>query len=125
MPRRILEETRIHPAVRERIAGHHADIVSEVQDAVAANAIVIVGMRQNPMPKHAKKLLELDRIPYKYLEYGSYFSGWRRRNALKMWTGWPTFPMVFVKGVLIGGAEDLARLKHSGELEKMLAPKKG
>ena len=120
MPRSILDESRIHPAVRERIAGLNADIVKEVQDAVATNAIVIVGMRQNPMPKHAKKLLDLDRIPYKYLEYGSYLKGWRRRTALKMWTGWPTFPMVFVKGVLIGGAEDLARLKHSGELAKML-----
>ena len=44
-------------------------------------------------------------IAHHYLEYGSYFSEWRRRNALKMWTGWPTFPMVFVKGALVGGAE--------------------
>jgi monothiol glutaredoxin len=33
-----------------------------------------------------------------------------------MWSGWPTFPMVFVKGVLIGGADDLNRLLHSGAL---------
>ena len=42
----------------------------------------------------------------------------RRRLALKMWTGWPTFPMVFVKGVLIGGASDLAKLIESGELPR-------
>jgi len=118
MPRSILDETRIHPAIREKIAGHNADIVKEVQDAVAANAIVVVGMRQNPMPKHARKLLDMHDIPYKYLEYGSYLKGWRRRTALKMWTGWPTFPMIFVKGVFIGGAEDLARLHASGELKK-------
>ena len=120
MPRRVLEEARIHPAIRERIAGLNADIVQEVQDAVAANAIVIVGMRQNPMPKHAKKLLDMDRTPYKYLEYGSYLSEWRRRAALKMWTGWQTFPMVFVKGVLVGGADDLERLIASGELAKLI-----
>jgi len=39
-----------------------------------------------------------------------------RRLALKMWTGWPTFPMVFVKGVLIGGADELARLIEKGEV---------
>ena len=121
MTRSILEEARIHPAVREKIATHHADIVKEVEDAVAANAVVVVGMRQNPMPKHARKVLEGARIAYKYLEYGSYLGGWRRRNALKMWTGWPTFPMVFVKGTLVGGAEDLARLHASGELAKLLA----
>ena len=59
-------------------------------------------------------------VACRYLEFGSYFSGWRRRNALKLWTGWPTFPMVFVKGVLIGGATDLERLIKSGELQRML-----
>ena len=37
-----------------------------------------------------------------------------------MWTGWPTFPMVFAKGVLIGGASDLERLLASGELKRFL-----
>lgn len=117
MPRSILEEARIHPAIREKVAALDA-IVREVQDAVAANAIVVVGMRQNPNPKHARRLLDMHGFAYKYLEYGSYFTGWRRRLALKMWTGWPTFPMVFVKGVFIGGASDLARLHASGELKK-------
>ena len=121
MPRQILDESRIHPAIRDTVSAHHADIVREVQEAVAANAVVVVGMRQNPMPKHARRILDADHIAYKYLEYGSYFSGWRRRTALKLWTGWPTFPMVFVKGVLVGGAQDLARLHASGELKKMLA----
>ena len=121
MGRPILEENRLHPAIRDTVAGYHAGIVKEVMDAVAAHAIVIVGMRQNPSPRHARKLLDLHDIPYTYLEYGSYFSQWRRRSALKMWTGWPTFPMVFVKGALVGGASDLARLHASGELAKLLA----
>ena len=37
-----------------------------------------------------------------------------------MWTGWPTFPMVFVKGSLIGGSSDLAKLINSGELNRLL-----
>jgi len=121
MPRSILDEAHIHPAIRETLANIHSDIVREVQAAVAENKVVVVGMRQNPMPKHARRLLDTKAIAYKYLEYGSYLSQWRRRNALKMWTGWPTFPMVFVKGVLVGGAADLARLEASGELAKMLA----
>ena len=121
MPRDILDEAHIHPAIREKIAAHHAGIVQEVQAAIAANAVVVVGMRQNPMPKKARRLLEEKGVACKYLEYGSYLSQWRRRNALKMWTGWPTIPMVFVKGVLVGGADDLERLIASGELAKMLA----
>ena len=116
MARSILPEEKIHPAVREKVASHGADILKEVRDAVAANQIVVVGMRQNPHPKKARKLLDDAGLAYKYLEYGSYLGQWRRRLALKMWTGWPTFPMVFVKGVLIGGASDLAKLIESGEL---------
>ena len=117
MPRILLPEDRIHPAVRDRIAGHETGIVKEVQEAIAANDVVVVGMRMNPFPRKARKLLDAARIPYKYLEYGSYLGEWRRRGALKMWTGWPTFPMVFVKGVLVGGASDLERLIESGALK--------
>jgi glutaredoxin-related protein len=116
MPRSILDEAHIHPAIRERIAGYRAEEVKEVQAAVAANPIVVVGMRMNPFPKKARKLLDAAGIAYRYLEYGSYLGEWRRRLALKLWTGWPTFPMVFVKGVLIGGASDLEKLIESGGL---------
>src|SRR6266705_4156342 len=102
MPRPILAEAQIHPAVREKVANYRADIVKEVQAAVAANEIVVVGMRQNPFPRKARKALDAAGIAYKYLEYGSYLGEGRRRLAITMWTGWPTFPMVFVKGVLIG-----------------------
>ena len=116
MPRPILPEAQIHPAVREKIATYRSDLVKEVQAAVAANEIVVVGMRMNPFPRKARKLLDAAGLAYKYIEYGSYLSQYRRRLPLKLWTGWPTFPMVFVKGVLIGGADDLARLIAKGEV---------
>ena len=116
MARSILDEAHIHPAIRERIAGYRADVVKEVQAVVAANPVVVVGTRMNPFPKKARRLLDAAGIAYHYLEFGSYLDEWRRRLALKMWTGWPTFPMVFVKGVLIGGASDLEKLIASGSL---------
>ena len=121
MTRPILDEQHIHPAIRDKVADLHADIVREVQAAIAANDVVVVGMAQNPFPKKAKRALDAAGVPYAYLQYGSYLGEWRRRNTLKMWTGWPTFPMVFVKGVLVGGAGDLAKIIASGELKKMLA----
>jgi monothiol glutaredoxin len=121
MRRNILDESRIHGAIRHKIASHESDIVREVQSAIAANAVVVVGMAMNPFPRKVCKALRAAGIPFKYLGYGSYLSDWQRRGALKMWTGWPTFPMVFVKGVLVGGASDVRRLIESGELNRMLA----
>ena len=123
MTRTVLDDAHIHPAIRETIAKHNGDILREVQAAVASNDVVVLGMTQNPFPKKARKALDTAGIPYKYLGYGSYLRGWQRRLALKMWTGWPTFPMVFVKGVLVGGASDLNRLIKSGELGRLLADK--
>jgi len=124
MNRHILDDAHIHPSVRKAIADSHVDIVREVQAAIASNDVVVVGMKQNPVPKKARKALDAAGIPHMYLEYGSYLGGWRRRNALKMWTGWPTFPMVFVKGVFVGGATDLGRLISNGEMKAMLHGKR-
>ena len=121
MPRPVLDEVRIHSAIRARVAANHADLIAEVEKAMANHAVVVVGMAINPFPKKARKLLDAAGVDYHYLEYGSYFSDWRRRTALKMWSGWSTFPMVFVKGCLIGGADDLGKLVASHELEALLA----
>jgi monothiol glutaredoxin len=120
MAREILTEDKIHPAIREKIEGNRKDIVDEVKAAVAAHDVVVVGMGQNPFPKKARKALTEAGIPFHYLEYGNYMNTWRRRNALKMWSGWPTFPMIFVKGIFIGGFEDMEKLIASGELRTML-----
>ena len=121
MPRPILDEAHIHGAIRETIANHHQSIVREVQAAIALDPVVVVGMGMNPMPKKARKALDAAGVSHKYLEYGNYFNNWRRRNALKMWTGWPSFPMVFVNGALVGGADDLIKLINSGELKTLLS----
>ena len=120
MPRPILDESHIHPAIRDQVARHQQDIVKEVMAAVNAHDVVVIGMGMNPFPKKARKLLDDAGQPYHYLEYGNYFNTWRRRNALKLWTGWPTFPMVFVKGVLVGGAKELKALIDNGELGRLL-----
>ena len=121
MPRLTLDEAQLHPAIRDKVENLHADIVHNVRSAAASNPVLVVGMAGNPFCKRARKVLAAAEVAHQYLEYGSYFSEWRLRNALKMWTGWPTFPMVFVKGALVGGAEELKKLIDSGELRRLLA----
>ncbi len=120
MPRQTLDEAHLHPAIRDKVANLHADIVHNVQAAAASNPVLVVGMRGNPYCRKARRALEAAGEGFKYLEYGSYLSQWRPRSALKMWTGWPTLPMVFVRGTLVGGADDLRALIASGELKRLL-----
>lgn len=122
MPRAILDESRIHAAIQGKVARHEQAIVQEVQAAVSSHPVVVVGMGMNPFPRKARRALDAAGVAHHYLEYGNYLNTWRERNALKMWTGWPTLPMVFVRGTLIGGATDLDKLIASGELKALLGP---
>jgi monothiol glutaredoxin len=121
MPRPILDEQQLHPAIRATVSNHHAALLSQIQTAAATHPLLVVGMSGNPFVGRARKALTEAGLAYEYIGIGSYFSQWRPRLALKMWTGWPTFPMVFVRGQLIGGAEDLRRLMTAGELKSLLA----
>jgi monothiol glutaredoxin len=120
MDRLVLSADCIHPAIQTDIETRFRDTLNEVTAAVKSNDIVVVGMAQNPHCKRARKYLDNANKTYAYLEYGSYFKEWPRRLTLKMWSGWRTFPMVFVKGTLIGGASDLQKLIDSKELNKLL-----
>ena len=120
MARPLLDPLRVDPAIRDKLGSQHADIVQEVEAACAAHPLVMVGMGINPFVLKARQLLDTAGMPYHYLGYGSYFSLWRRRLALKLWSGWSTFPMVFVKGTLIGGLKELKKLHASGELQRRL-----
>ena len=59
-------------------------------------------------------------MPYKYIEYGNYASQWRKRLPLKLWTGWTTFPMVFVDGQLVGGCDIVTELHETGQLKELV-----
>jgi len=105
--RKILSPEKLHTGAKSAMNDFHSDAVVEVEKAIVANEWVVVGMKQNPVVSKARKILKERDIQFHYIENGSYFGGWKRRLAIKLWSGWPTFPQIFHKGMLIGGAKDL------------------
>lgn len=105
--RMTLNENNVHPEALKTISNFHADVVNEVAKAVSSKKVVVVGMAQNPFVKKARKALTAAGMPFEYLEYGNYFSKWKARLAIKLWSGWPTYPQVFIDGKLLGGFRDL------------------
>jgi monothiol glutaredoxin len=103
-----LDDKSLAPAALAVMEGYHADIVREVREAVQRERVVVVGMAQNPHVRKVREALDQAGVTYKYLEYGSYFSKWKERLAIKLWSGFPTFPQVYVNGTLVGG-EDLTK----------------
>jgi len=91
-----------------------------VIDAINSQDVVIVGMKGNGFVRKARNNLRTAGIPFKYLEFGGYFSMWSERLAIKMWSGFPTFPQIFVKGELIGGNSELESEMKDGTIYNRL-----
>ena len=87
-----LDEKSVSQAALSAMQTFHADVIHDVQESVRLDRVVVVGMAQNPHVPRVRKALDEAGVKYTYLEYGSYLSKWRERLAIKLWSGWPTFP---------------------------------
>jgi len=105
---------------QSHISTYHKQTIEELKTLIAQHDVVVVGMFLNPYVSKVKRSLKNHKIVFHYQEYGGYFSAWKQRLAIKLWSGWPTFPQVFVRKHLIGGAEDTIMALESGELQQRL-----
>ncbi len=115
-----LPQSRIAPDALAKQAAFHRAVVEDVERAIAGTPIVVVGMAQNPHVRNVRKALKAAGFDFRYIEHGSYFSKWKERLAIKLWSGWPTFPQVFVKGILLGGEDLTIAAIASGDLKRRL-----
>lgn len=117
MSRKTLAVEKISPEAAKTITSFHDAVVNEVATAIETNRVVIVGMASNPFVKKARKALDDAKVPFTYLEYGSYVSKWKQRLAIKLWSGWPTYPQVFVEGKLVGGYRETVKALVDGQIK--------
>lgn len=120
MQRAAIDLAQVHPTVQNDYQKFHADTIAQVAGAVGKDPVVVIGMKTNPFVKRAKKALDGAGVGYTYLEFGGYTSEWKKRLAIKMWSGWPTFPQVFINGKLVGGAVNVEKLVQENKLQQML-----
>jgi monothiol glutaredoxin len=118
--RPILESSRVAPLAREKMASFHPAVLDDVRRALADSPVVVVGMAQNPHVKNVRRALDRAGVPFQYIELGSYLSHWKERLAIKLWSGWPTFPQVFVRGTLLGGEDLTVAALADGALRRRL-----
>jgi monothiol glutaredoxin len=116
-----LNSPSVTPIAANKMAAFNSEFVDKVRDAVSTNDIVVVGMAWNPSCGRACKRLEAEGLKHIYIEEGNYLWGWKRRLGVKLWSGWPTFPQVFVKGTLVGGGNDMAKQLADGTIQSLLS----
>lgn len=118
--RPLLAPDQVIAPARAAQAQFHRSTVDAVAGAVSTHDVVVIGMGWNPHVRWARKVLDAQSIAHHDLDFGNYLTGWKKRLAIKLWSGWPTFPQVFVKGTLIGGHTDLRRALEDGTIKALL-----
>ncbi|MEQ1503466.1 MAG: glutaredoxin domain-containing protein [Myxococcota bacterium] len=116
-----LAQPSVSAAAATSIQAFQSSVVDEVKHAIANHKVVVVGMGWNPHVRRARKALDAAGVAYHYLGYGNYLSAWKPRLAIKIWSGWPTFPQIYVGGTLIGGADQTEAAIADRSLTAMLA----
>ncbi|CAM9129107.1 unnamed protein product [Laminaria digitata] len=79
------------------------------------------GGAQEPKCKFSRRMLE--GLLGAGVDFGSFdiLSDEQVRAGLKVYSNWLTFPQLYVKGVLVGGVDDAAKLAEGGDLKAQLA----
>ncbi|MEQ1570788.1 MAG: glutaredoxin [Myxococcota bacterium] len=113
-----LSHPPVTPTAATRMTELHREVVDKVRAAVDRHPVVVVGMGWNVPVKRVRAALDEAAIPYEYVEIGNYAGKWRERLAVKLWSGWPTFPQVFVRGTLIGGNDESRAALADGSFQE-------
>lgn len=98
-------------------------VVERIQNQLAEHAVVLYmkGTPDFPQCGFSSRVVQaLEACNAKYAHV-NIFEDPELREALKVYSNWPTYPQLYVKGELIGGCDIVIDLYNKGELTAMLA----
>ena len=98
------------------------DVNARIEEQLNAHAILLYMKGSPDFPQcgfsgQAVQALNAVGQPYSYVNV---FDDPEIREGLKLYSSWPTFPQLYVKGELIGGSDIVIEMYRSGELKTLL-----
>lgn len=98
------------------------DVMDRIKQAVEENTVMIFmkGEPKMPMCGFSSQAAQALMSCGKEFGYCNIIADPEVMANLPRFADWPTFPQVYIKGELIGGADITVELHQSGELQKMI-----
>jgi monothiol glutaredoxin len=98
------------------------DINSRIEQQLQANDVLLYMKGTPDFPQcgfsgQAVAALNAVGKPYSYVNI---FDDPEIREGLKVYSNWPTFPQLYVKGELVGGSDIVIEMYNSGELKTLI-----
>lgn len=99
-----------------------ADLVERIESAIAGNKVMIFmkGTRSFPQCGFSAatvQIFEELEVPFATADV---LSDPELREAIKVYSNWPTVPQVYISGKFVGGCDIVRELYESGELQTLL-----
>jgi monothiol glutaredoxin len=99
-----------------------ADAIERIQSAIARDKIVIFMKGTHNFPQcgfsaATVQLFEALGVPFATVDV---LSDPEVREAIKVYSNWPTIPQVYISGKFLGGCDIVREMYETGELQEMV-----
>jgi monothiol glutaredoxin len=99
-----------------------ADVLKDIEREVRENRVVVYmkGTPSFPMCGFSAATVEILReigVPFKAIDV---LAEPEKRDAIKVYSNWPTIPQVYVGGKFVGGCDIVREMHARGELAPLL-----
>ena len=98
------------------------EINSRIEKQLTANPILLYMKGSPDFPQcgfSAQTVAALKQVDA-HFSYVNIFEDPDVREGLKVYSNWPTFPQLYIKGELIGGCDIVIEMYKNGELKQMV-----
>lgn len=97
-------------------------VMAEIEQEVKSNQVVLYMKGTQDAPRcgfsaSTANALKQHGVAFKDVDV---LADPEKREAIKVYSEWPTLPQLYVRGEFIGGADIVRDLNQKGELEKIL-----
>lgn len=98
-------------------------IMDTLKEQIEGNDIILYmkGSPQQPQCGFSAKTVQALMACGERFAYINILDNPEIRENLKVYSNWPTFPQLYIKGELVGGCDIISELYESGELKKMVS----
>jgi monothiol glutaredoxin len=104
----------------------NANVIDRIKGQLASTNVMLYMKGTPDFPQCGFSAAAVQALNAVGAEFGTVniFEDPELREALKQYSNWPTYPQLYVKGELIGGADIIRDMYQSGELQKVVAEAK-
>ena len=98
------------------------DVIERIKSQLSANPVILYMKGTPDFPQCGFSAAVVRALQSSGIDFAhvNIFEDPELREALKRFSNWPTYPQLYVKGELIGGADIVTEMQQKGELQSLV-----